>query len=83
MWNELDPYWGDNDGVLERDDFVAFFSARGVSNYIIYGFSSTDVQHAALPLGGTCAERKLGQYISIRHDASEMEGGVTYGDILP
>lgn len=81
MWDEIDePPHGNSNGLYERHEFVNYFMARGVSDYLIYGFGNNNVKHAA-KFDGSCAESKLGPQFRMRHDAIEMEGGV-YGDIL-
>ena len=83
VWNEIDqPPYGNNNGLFERQEFVNYFNARGVSDYLIYGSSQSGVKHAARRIN-TCAESKLGKAFCMRHDAHEMEGGSVYGNILP
>jgi hypothetical protein len=86
VWSEIDKPveaggYGNGNDLWERHEFVNYFNDREVTDYIIYGFSYSDVQHAAR-FDGTCAESKCGGNIRIRHDAVEMEGGY-YGYILP
>ncbi len=87
VWPEIDKKielggYGDGDGRWEYNEFVNYFNARGVTDYLIYGFSMSDVKHAAR-FNGTCAESKLGGDIQILHDPQEMEGGIVYGNLLP
>jgi len=77
IWDEVDL---DNDAVWEVSDFNAYF-AQLHKSAIIYGSGDNAVFHTARPLPNNGASSKAGEWIRMRHDRSQLEGGY-YGDIL-
>jgi len=77
IWDEVDM---DQNGLWEYSDIEAFFALYQKSA-VIYGSNSHAVLHTARPLPNNCASSKAGEWIRLRHDRNQIEGGY-YGDIL-
>lgn len=78
--DEIDELYGNGNRIFELIDFQMMYQTLG-KHGIVYGFSQTNLQHAAKPLGGDCASSKCGTTgRRVRHDKFEMEDG-WYGDI--
>ncbi len=77
VWDEVDH---DGDGLWQLEDFEDFF-AEYQKSAIIYGANNSAVLHTAKPLSNHCASSKAGEWIRIRHDRNQIEGGY-YGDLL-
>jgi hypothetical protein len=77
VWGEVDQ---DADGSWELADFEIFFAGYQKSA-LIYGGNNNAVLHTAKPLPNNCASSKAGEWIQIRHDRNQIEGGY-FGDLL-
>lgn len=77
VWGELDQ---NGDGIWELAEFEMFFAGYQKSA-LVYGGNNNGVLHTAKPLPNNCASTKAGEWIRIRHDRNQIEGGY-YGDLL-
>ena len=81
VWQEVDyiDNGGNGDGIVDCSDFEGYYTQNGYPA-IVYATAVFFPQHAAIPLSNNCASSKCGEWIRMRHDRNEMEGGV-YGYI--
>ncbi len=66
--------------MADLNEFAAFYADKGVSSYVLYGNSVFDIKHGAKPVGSSDASSKCGAGLRMKHDKSEMEGGI-YGNL--
>jgi hypothetical protein len=92
VWGDVDKA-GNNNGTVEISDFDAFYKANGGLTPVVgstpsnakvalYAVGSKPT-HGAVKTGtGSCSfESKLGKYVRIAHDPTQLEGGSLYGNI--
>jgi hypothetical protein len=92
IWNDVDTF-GNKNGTVEIADFDAFYAAKAGlkpvlgsapnARVVLYATGTTPT-HAARKSSAACGfafESKLGPQFRIVHDANQLAGGPTYGDI--
>ena len=90
---DVDSVYGIKNGTLEFSDFDAFYSANGGLRPLVgqtpanpkvalYAVGSSPTHASRITGSGNCAfESKLGKFVRIAHDPTDLEGGTVYGGI--